>query len=64
MAGPPKGSFPPGTLSRMVLIRLTVNDWLLCYAHQFVSSSGNAITGPDPKWIRIDDALFKQGKST
>ena len=56
--------FPPGTRSRMVRIYLTVNDWLICYAHQYVSSTGTPITGPDPKWIGIDDVVFKQGKST
>ncbi len=61
MSGQPRSGFPAGTRSRMVRIRLTVNDWLLCYAHQYVSASGAAITGPDPKWIRIDDVIFKQG---
>ena len=64
MAGPARGRYPPSTRSRMVRIRLTVNDWFLCYAHQYVSPSGNAFTGPDPKWIRIDDVIFKQGKSS
>ena len=62
MAGPPRGGFPPGTRSRMVRIKLAVNDWILCYAHQYVSASGAPLTGPDPKWIRVDDAMFKQGR--
>ena len=45
----------------MVRIKLAVNDWVLCYAHQYVSASGATLTGPDPKWIRVDDAMFKQG---
>ena len=47
----------------MVRIYLTVNNWLICYAHQYVSSTGTPITGPDPKWIAIDDVIFKQGDS-
>ena len=45
----------------MVRIKLAVNDWVLCYAHQYMSASGLPLTGPDPKWIRVDDAMFKQG---
>ena len=63
MAGTAGRRFPPGTRSRMVRIRLTVNDWLLCYAHQYVSSAGIPTTRPDPKWIAIDDVIFKQGES-
>ena len=63
MAGPLRGSFPPGTRSRMVRIRLRVNDWFLCYAHQYVNADGSDHTGPDPKWIRVDDVIFKQGNS-
>ena len=61
MAGSAGPSFPPGTRSRMVRIWLTVNDWFLCYAHQYVSATANAITRPDPKWIAVDDIVFKQG---
>ena len=61
MAGSAAPSFPPGTRSRMVRIWLTVNDWFLCYAHQYVSVTGNATTRPDPKWIAVDDIVFKQG---
>ena len=46
----------------MVEIRLTVNGWLLCYAHQYVNPDGSDYTGPDPKAIRVDDVIFKQGK--
>ena len=60
MKGPPKGNFPPGTQSRMVRIYMTVNNWLLCVAHQYVSLTGQDITGPDPKYIRVDDVVFKQ----
>lgn len=45
----------------MVNIKLTVNDWLLCIAHQYVNADGSDYTGPDPKWIRVDDVIFKQG---
>ena len=45
----------------MVRIKLTVNDWLICYAHQYVSASESEITGPDPKWIAVDDVIFTQG---
>ncbi len=32
------------------------------YAHQYdVSAGGTEITGPDPKLIRIDDLVFRQG---
>ena len=61
MAGSAGPSFPPGTRSRMVRIWLTVNDWFLCYAHQYVSVTGNATTRSDPKWIAVDDIVFKQG---
>ena len=61
MASPRRGNFPLGTRSQMVEIRLTVNDWILCYAHQYVNADGSDYTGPDPKWIRVDDVLFKQG---
>lgn len=45
----------------MVRIKLTVNDWFICYAHQYVNANGTDFTGPDPKWLRIDDVIFKQG---
>ena len=61
MASPRRGNFPPGIRSQMVEIRLAVNDWVLCYAHQYVNADGSDYTGPDPKWIRVDDVLFKQG---
>ena len=64
MSRPPSGSFPPGTLSRIVRIKLTVNDYTICLAHHYVSATGADITGPDPKWIAIDDVIFKQGEST
>ena len=46
----------------MVNIRLTINDWLLCKAHQYVNADGSDYTEPDPKWIRVDDVVFKQRK--
>ena len=64
MSRPPPGIFPPGTRSRIVRIRLTVNDYTICLAHQYVSATGADVTGPDPKWIAIDDVIFKQGEST
>ena len=63
MSSPPQGNFPSGTRSRMLNIRLTVNDWLLCKAHQYVNADGSDYTEPDPKWIRVDDVEFKQGKT-
>ena len=61
MARPPSGNFPPGTRSRIVRIKLTVNDYAICLAHHYVSESGADVTGPDPKWISVDDVTFKQG---
>ncbi len=58
-----RGDFPPGTRSRMVRIRLTVNDWILCYAHQYANSAGIGVTGPDPKTIMVDDVVFRQGRN-
>lgn len=45
----------------MVEIRLSVNDWFLCYAHQYIGPFDDELTEPDPKAIRIDDVMFKQG---
>ena len=61
---PPRGNFPRGGRSRMIIIRLTVDDWPLCYAHHYVNADGSNFTGPDPKWIQIDDVIFKQGSRT
>ena len=63
MSAPGKGNFPPGTRSQMVNIRLVVNGWLLCIAHQYVNADGSDYTGPDPKWIRVDDVIFRQGST-
>ncbi|MCI0786356.1 MAG: hypothetical protein J4O09_08585 [Chloroflexi bacterium] len=60
MSGPPKGDFPPGTRSQMIEIRITVNEWFLCYAHRYVLEDGTPYTEPDPKLIRIDELVFKQ----
>ena len=60
---PPYGNFPPGVRSRMIYIKLAVNDWVLCLAHHYVNADGSDYTEPDPKWIRVDDVLFKQGRS-
>ena len=62
--GPPRGNFPLSVRSRMINIKLTVNDWLLCRAHQYVNADGSFYTGPDPKWIRVDDVMFQQGNPT
>ena len=62
MSAPRTGNFPLGTRSLMFTIWLTVNDWLLCIAHQYVNADGSDYTGPDPKWIRVDDVIFQQGK--
>lgn len=61
MAAPSRGNFPAGTRSQMVNIKLKVNGWLLCIAHQYVNADGSDYTGPDPKWIGVDDVVFKQG---
>ena len=53
---------PPDARSRIIYIRLTVNDHLLCVAHHYVSASGEYLTEPDPKAIYIDDAAFKQAR--
>lgn len=45
----------------MVEIRLSVNDWFLCYAHHYIGPFDDELTEPDPKAIRIDDVMFKQG---
>ena len=63
MVRPPRGNFPPGTRSRMINIRLTVNDWLLCKAHHYINADGTDYTEPDPKWIRVDDVEFKEGNA-
>ena len=60
---PPRGNFPQGVRSRIFRIRLTINDWIICRAHQYVNADGSDFTGPDPKWIHIDDVIFKQGDS-
>ena len=60
MAGALRGNFPPGTRSQMVNIRLTINNWLLCKAHHYVNADGSDYTEPDPKWIGVDDVVFKQ----
>ena len=59
---PPSGNFPLGVRSRMIHIKLTVNDWVLCLAHHYVNPDGSDYTEPDPKWIRVDDVIFKQGR--
>ena len=48
----------------MVLVRLTTNDYPKCLAHHYVSELGEYITEPDPKWIALDDVIFKQGTPT
>lgn len=64
MSRPPSGSFPQGTRSRIVRIKLTVNDYTICLGRHHVSATGTDVTGPDPKWIAIDDVIFKQGEPT
>ena len=60
---PPRGNSPPGVRSRMVHIKLAVNYWALCFAYHYVNVDGSDYTEPDPKWIRVDDVVFKQGRS-
>ena len=38
----------------MVEIRLAINDHLLCRAHRYILGN-REITGPDPKYFRIDN---------
>ena len=61
MSRPPAGNFPPGTRSRIVRIKLNINGYAICLAHHYVSASGADVTEPDPKWITVDDVIFKQG---
>ena len=61
MTSPPRGNFPTGSRSQIVSIRLSVNDWLLCLAHRYVGPDGEELTEPDPKYIQLDDVVFKQG---
>ena len=60
MASQPKGNFPPGTRSQMVMIVLNENDWPLCYAHRYVREDGTPVTRPDPKAIHLDDIVLRQ----
>ncbi len=61
MSGRVRRGYLAGTRSRIVRIRLAINDWVLCYAHQYVSASGIDVTGPDPKSIMVDEVVFRQG---
>lgn len=51
--------FPAGTLSQVVNIYLTINDYRICTAHHYSRGSG-PVTGPDPKLIQVDDLILKQ----
>ena len=62
MARPPAGDLPTDARSRIIYIRLTINDRLLCVAHHYISASGEDLTEPDPKAIYVDDAAFKQAR--
>lgn len=44
----------------MVNIRLTINDYLICIAHRYAIPGGRAVTGPDPKYIRLDQLIISQ----
>jgi len=57
---PPSGEFPEGTRSQMVNIRLKINDYLICVAHRYAIPGGRQVTGPDPKYIRLDDLALRQ----
>ena len=56
---PPPGDFPEDARSQMVNIKLTVNDYLICIAHQYVRPNG-PLTGPDPKYFQIDDLRIRE----
>lgn len=44
----------------MVNIKLRINDYLICVAHRYVRSDGVQLTGPDPKYIRLDDLALRE----
>ena len=50
----PGGDFPNDVRSKIVDIRLTVNDYRICVAHRYVHLDGREYLEPDPKSIRID----------
>ena len=60
----PDGDFPPGTRSEMVNIRLSINDFLICVAHRYITDQGRSYTQADPKRINIDDLSLVQERPT
>lgn len=45
--------------SRIVNIKLTVNDYLICVAHRYLREDG-VLKEPDPKYFQIDDLRIGQ----
>ena len=56
----PHGDLPVGTVSEVLNYRVKVNGHRLMKAHQYRLPDGSITGGPDPKYIRIDDAIFVQ----
>jgi len=54
----PHGDLPVGTVSEILNYRVKVNGHRLVKAHQYRLPDGSIRGGPDPKYIRIDDATF------
>ena len=57
---PPAGDFPEGTRSQIVNVRLKINDYLICIAHRYAIPGDRQVTGPDPKYSRLDDLVLRQ----
>ncbi len=56
----PHGDLPVGTVSEVLNYKVKVNGHRLMKAHQYRLPDGSIKGGPDPKYIRIDDAIFVQ----
>ena len=51
-------TLPPDTVSEILRYRVKANGWVVVKAHQYRLPDGSIRGGPDPKYIRIDDAVF------
>ena len=63
LKGPPRfivpyGDLPVGTVSEILNFTVRINGWKLVRAHQYRLPDGTVKAGPDPKYIKIDDAVF------
>ena len=54
----PYGDLPVGTVSEILNFTVKINGWKLVRAHQYRLPDGTVKGGPDPKYIKIDDAVF------